>query len=445
MSDDSLTSINRRDAIKLGGVSITALSLAGCSNGGSSGNGGNGGGDDGGSTSKRSDLPSTITFGATMPLTGAYGETASWYVEGWELFNERQERITIDGEEFGLDLVVLDNKFDVDQTISNTVQLMEEEGVDIHLGSYGTAFLMAAAQTLGDYGNILMNVGAASSKPANEYGGQNGRMVSPVPPARMYTLGNLQLAAEQDPEPSHVGIVVPDESSFKIMADASENWIEENTEWEVSRVGVPLEASDLSGEVESFDEAGVDYYMQTGAFGTGVALASALRRLDIEPLGMYFGYTILNAGIRDSLGSDARGLLGMNWIHDGVEGETLAASPWDSQSEFVTDIQDTYESLQYHQARGASCQEMALTALQNGVDWNNMSFEEAMSADFLVPEILKLSGSSTLQGPVEFNDIGMNTGALAYQFQRQDDLTPEVVYPPEEATADPLWPFPGWN
>jgi branched-chain amino acid transport system substrate-binding protein len=127
---------------------LTLFSLAACSGQPSAG-GGEGGGAEG----------DTIRIGVFEPLTGANASGGELEVQGIELAHEQFPEVL--GKK--IELVKIDNKSDPVEAATAAARLVENEGVDIVLGSWGSTLSLAGGDTFKN--NKIVAIGASCTNP----------------------------------------------------------------------------------------------------------------------------------------------------------------------------------------------------------------------------------------------------------------------------------------
>jgi branched-chain amino acid transport system substrate-binding protein len=101
------------------------------------------GSDDSSSDSK------VIKIGVFEPTTGENGGGGQLEVDGIKYANQVKPTVTIDGEEYQVELVISDNKSDKSEA-ANAASYLVNQGVSIVLGSYGSGVSIAAGSVFAD-------------------------------------------------------------------------------------------------------------------------------------------------------------------------------------------------------------------------------------------------------------------------------------------------------
>lgn len=103
-----------------------------------------------------------IKIGVFEPTTGENGGGGFQEVLGMRYANETHPTVTIGGEEYKVELVVVDNKSDKTEAV-NAAQKLVSEKVSVVLGSYGSGVSIAAGQIFADA--KIPAIGASCTNP----------------------------------------------------------------------------------------------------------------------------------------------------------------------------------------------------------------------------------------------------------------------------------------
>ncbi|MBQ9494802.1 MAG: ABC transporter substrate-binding protein [Treponema sp.] len=91
-----------------------------------------------------------IKIGVFEPMTGANAAGGALEVEGIRLANELFPTVTVDGKEYKVELVIVDNKSDKVEAANAAQRLVDREKVKVILGSWGSGFSIAAGPIVQD-------------------------------------------------------------------------------------------------------------------------------------------------------------------------------------------------------------------------------------------------------------------------------------------------------
>ena len=219
-----------------------ALSLVACGSGNNGGNG-DGSGDSG---------EKVVKIGVYEPSSGANGAGGKKEVLGIEYANSIAPTVEIGGEEYTVELVIVDNQSENDKGVSAAQQLVQE-GVSIALGSYGSGVSMAAAPIFEEAG--IPAIGCSCTNPGVTLGNDYYFRVCYLDPFQGSVLANLAVDEFQ----ADVAYV------FTELGDDSSVGLGEYFTQEFERLGGPVVAdqnpagnTDMSGFINAAKAANAD-------------------------------------------------------------------------------------------------------------------------------------------------------------------------------------------
>jgi len=94
--------------------------------------------------------PTTVKLGVFEPMTGANAAGGAMEVEGLKLANELYPSVKVGDKEYKIDLVVVDNKSDKVEAANAAQRLVDQDKVNVVLGSWGSSLSMAAGPIVKD-------------------------------------------------------------------------------------------------------------------------------------------------------------------------------------------------------------------------------------------------------------------------------------------------------
>jgi branched-chain amino acid transport system substrate-binding protein len=92
----------------------------------------------------------TVKIGVFEPMTGANAAGGALEIEGIKLANELYPTVSIDGKDYKIELVILDNKSDKVEAANAVQRLVDKEKVKVILGSWGSGYSIAAGPIVQD-------------------------------------------------------------------------------------------------------------------------------------------------------------------------------------------------------------------------------------------------------------------------------------------------------
>lgn len=164
-------------AIALTAVMTAGLMLTGCSSSASSD------GEDSAAATGN-----VIKIGVLEPITGSMAAGGEIEIEGIELAQSERPTVTIDGEEYTVELVKADNKSDKVEAASAATKLIEQDQVSVILGSYSSTPSLGAYDVIRN-GNVAA-IGISCTNPAVTEGNDNYFRVCFIDPYQGTAMAN---------------------------------------------------------------------------------------------------------------------------------------------------------------------------------------------------------------------------------------------------------------
>jgi branched-chain amino acid transport system substrate-binding protein len=94
--------------------------------------------------------PATVKLGVFEPMTGANAAGGAMEVEGIKLAQELYPTVKVGGQEYKIELVIADNKSDKVEAANAAQRLVDQDKVQVVLGSWGSSLSMAAGPIVKD-------------------------------------------------------------------------------------------------------------------------------------------------------------------------------------------------------------------------------------------------------------------------------------------------------
>lgn len=99
---------------------------------------------------KSAKTPTTVKVGVFEPMTGANAAGGAMEVEGIKLANQLYPTVKVGEKEYKIELVVVDNKSDKVEAANAAQRLVDQDKVNVVLGSWGSSLSMAAGPIVKD-------------------------------------------------------------------------------------------------------------------------------------------------------------------------------------------------------------------------------------------------------------------------------------------------------
>ena len=386
-----------------------------------------------GATAQVTDPPAAgepIRIGAAMALTGDFSPDTELVRDGYEFAVNRINEaggINVGGEMRQIELIVRDDGSDREVSARLLEQLIAEEDVDLLLAPWGSGNTNAVAPINERYGRVMIAPLAASDsiwEQGYEY------LFGMLPLGSDNERPMVQMAQELGVE--RIALITTDDLFPGL---AHEGAVEEAEQLELEIVVnevYPPGTVDLGALITRLQDADPEFVIAPVDVADAIVLVQQMKERGYRPPGLALSGATFVPDFLDNVGSDAEGLFGIvHWF------PTL---PW-SDELFGTAGQyaeDFEAAMGYPPTHDNSAASAAVQVLKLGV-------EAAGSLDqSAVRDALRALETETSFGPVDFDDTtGRNIG-LEYPVQMQN-LEPVIVYPPEAAGAEPVYPINEWG
>ncbi len=376
----------------------------------------------------------TIRVGMTVSSSGRFALAAQAGARGAKIWVDdvnRRGGIEINGEKHLVELVELDDRSDKQMVARVYWQLIQEHDVDVLLGPFGSTLTSAAAHVTEKYGKFMI-IWSASSDAIYEQGykyvvsgSQIAASLLGAPAVKLInSLGVKKIAFMYLDEPFPAG-------TAKGAAKLAEEFGMEVTMMEKFAKGT----KDFSIMFQKAKASGAEAIFPVGYEGDQMVMARQLREMNIYFPLVYMVYASQPQFLE--IGDDAKYLYSqtlmhpkVNWpVTDGLNREQLI---------------ERYNELFPDAAYPADFQ-TALAYSASAVLEKIITTAQSLEPDKLKQAAIDLSGKIVVMtGPYEILPNGKQIKMEFVIMQNQDD-GPEVVWPEEIRTAEPIYPMPPYD
>lgn len=434
---DQFTNVRRRRF--LGTVGGAGLGLAaGCT--GDSGGGGSGGSDDGnGGGSDSSTEP--ITIGASAALTGKYSLEGTTMKEGYEAWVEQVNKNGGPlGDEPGIlgreiELITYDDQSDPSRAVNLYKRLISQDEVDVLMGPYSSGVSTSVIPIIEQNQKACVMPMMSDTSVLAERDVQY--ITQSIAPASTYVKGTIDIAVANGAE--SIAVVYEDSAFPTSVATGHIPYAKEQGLEVVYEGAYPKDINDYTPIMNKVQSAGADAVIGGGYTPDAVGLTKAAQSLGYSP--GIFGWVVGSQvpGYYESVGDAAHGVTG-----------DLFWAPWFNvphNQAFIDAFMglhgDKYKSpngIDYHSAGGYAGMMVMGEAIRAVGELDQTAIAEQLhELELDIP---------FANGVYKVNDQGIQTGQAPSlgQWQEADGngLEREAVWPDQYATADPIYPHPGW-
>lgn len=258
----------------------------------------------------------TITFGASVQLTGSEANTGRYYRDAYQLAIDTinaKGGVTVGGTKYQLALKILDNQSDVNLSVRQYVQLVAQDKVNFLLGPFAS--------------NYALDDSAVSEKyqiPMIQGGGASGQIFSrgykyvfgTLPPAGDYFKSTIDMLGQLTPKPKTVALVAADDSFDVAVAAGTRKLIKDAGLDLVADQQYSERNANFSSLLSLVKSKSPDVILWTGHETEAFNFIRQAKSLDVNPKLMYsFTVGVPTADFRKGLGQDANYAFGMTpWL-----------------------------------------------------------------------------------------------------------------------------------
>ncbi len=372
--------------------------------------------------------PEFIELGASIPLTGNFGALGNMVLPGYEF---AVADINADGgiyvEEYGtkipVRLTVYDDESDPTKAVSKLETLFSDQNVVAYLGGAGSS-MHAAASAIAEKNQVPYCGIAFALYQIHQQGYKY--LFSPFPKSPQQAKDTFEILNAAIPEaerPTKVAIFSYSDDWGKELGDLWEQYATENGYEVVVRAENPVGVNEWSDAILRAKAAGAEVLLTLPVFPDGSGMFKTMAELGWTPK---FSLVI-------------RAPEGVNWGESmGAIGDYVTIFPGWHHGEKFAGVDELNAAYQAEFGRPAdlltgpayACVQLFAAAIENAGTLDREAIREAMAA----------SDMETVVGPVTFNEDG--TGNVLNPLIQWQNGQLELVWPPEQSTAEFLYPAP---
>ncbi|MGC8947901.1 MAG: amino acid ABC transporter substrate-binding protein [Thermoprotei archaeon] len=375
-----------------------------------------------------------IKVGFTTSLTGSYAVEGTRQLHGIQLWqywvNNKTGGIIVNGTRYFIKIIYYDDASKKDQVTALYEKLITQDNVDFLISPYSSPLALTAAAIAEAHSKVIVTTGAA----ADSIHQQGYKYVVQVyTPGSEYLWSTLDLIKAKDPSAKKIAIVYSDDVFSASVAEGAKKYAEQNGFTVVFYDKYPSTATDLSPILTSIKATNPDAIIGGGHFADGVLLIKQAKQLNVNAK----LFSIIVAAPEDSfyqsLGADANYIFGPSqWEPDVKYNATYGPS--------VKDFIQMYKSMfnetpTYHSAGGFMAGLVLQAAIEKAQSLNSKKVRDA----FNTLDLKTFFGEFKID-PVTGLQIAHKMVLIQWQNGKK-----YTVWPPEAASAQPLYPKPAWG
>ena len=372
----------------------------------------------------------TITFGASLSLTGATATEGRLVRDGYDFMIDKineEGGVEVGDRTYDVDIKYYDDQSDADTAVDLYERLVVEDEVDFLLGPYSSGTTLPVS-AVSERHQIPMIVAHAASTPIYEQGYRY--IFGTLTTVEQYTAPIIEMATTLDPAVETIALINENALFPQVGIDGAEQQAEEQGIEVIYKEKYPTGTKDLSPLLAEVKDRDPDLLIAGGYTGDMILLERQAEQIDLNvPLtGYLLGPTL--PGFVEDLGENAENLLepiqwapSMKWTDD--------LYGWTAQ-EFATMFEEEkgYRP-DYHPPQSAAAIEVFVDAIQRAGSLDREAVRDAIAETDI----------QSFYGPIRFDDEGRNIakGTAVVQIQNGE---PVIVWPEDIAEAELIYPAP---
>ena len=382
----------------------------------------------GGAAEAQKAEPSTIKIGASLALTGNLSRFGLMMKNGYEMWKDEVNAkggINVGGKKKAVEIIYYDDQSDNNTSAQLTEKLITQDNVQFLLGPYGSGPTFATT-AIGERYNIITI--ATTANAANIYTRGFKNVFAILPPGVKIFNSFIDMLAAQNPKPTKVAIIAPNDNFPVSVAEGAQNYAKSKGFDVVYYEVYPKGVKDMSSTILKIKSSGAEVLLGSGYLEESVLTVRQLneQRVSLKAIGFTTGPELQD--FRDNLGSDANNICGVAWwMPEMAYSDPLFGSATDYTKKYTGKF-------------GPGLAYQGAAASQGGY-LLQMAIEKAGTTDTdKVREVLAAYDGSTFWGPIKFDSSGQNVAGGAVTFQIQSAVI-KTVWPEAAANAKAAYPL----
>lgn len=370
----------------------------------------------------------TLVLGASISLTGALAREGGLTKEGYELCTKvvnDKGGVPVGDKKFKLEVRYQDDTSKPD-TAAQLVDQLNDQGVKLILGPYGSACTEAAAAVIERNGQVMADTAGADDKIFQK---NYTRTFAVLSPATMYVASMVQAIAElAQPKPTTLAFISADDGFSKTATRGGIAKAQELGFQVVAEEYVPNATPDVSSALTKIKPKNPDVIIGSAHMVETIAIVRQSAELGVKPKGFAATIAPHTPDFVKTLGPAADGVLGSTqWTT-----KTAGSDKWfGSASDYATTFSKQFAGREpaYQNAEAtAGCLALILAVEKAGTTEANAVREQMAKLD-----------EQTFFGPIKFNAQGQNVTKFMSVVQVQNGKA-VGVWPKDSAEAQLQWP-----
>ena len=369
----------------------------------------------------------TLRIGASLSLTGKLTREGTLTKEGYQLCADTVNAkggVKVGDRTLKVAITYQDDASTPD-TAAQLVDQFKDQGIQLVLGSYGSANTEAQAAVIERNGQVMVDSSGADDKIFTKGYKHTFAVLSP---ATQYAASIVKAIVElATPTPKTVAFLSADDGFSKTVTEGGAAAARAAGLTVVATEYFPNGATDVSSALNKVKAAKPDVILGSVHLAEGVAIIKQAKELGVVPLG--FGETVAppTPDFVSTLGKDAENVVGSSQWTKAVAGSD---DVFGDAAAYATAVHTTFHhAAEYHNAEASA----ACLALVKGV-------QQAGSTDPAeVRDAVAALDMPSFFGQLKFDPTGKNVSKPMVVIQIQKGV-PVTVWPKDKAEGSLIWP-----
>src|SRR6478672_3037550 len=252
----------------------------------------------------------TVTFGASVQLTGPVANTGRYYKDAYDFAIEKINAaggVKVGSTQQKIALKLLDNQSDVNLSVRQYSQLLSQDKVNFLLGPFASNFVLADS-SIAEKSSVPMVQGGGASDEIYTRGYKY--IFGTLPAASDYFGSTIDALAKLNPAPTSVALLYADDSFDVSVAKGTRELLKKVLDERYS-----TNASDFSVLLSRIKSGNADVVLVAGHETEVLNFIRQAKSLGVSPKLYSFTVGVPSADFRHALGKDANGASGMTaWL-----------------------------------------------------------------------------------------------------------------------------------
>jgi ABC-type branched-subunit amino acid transport system substrate-binding protein len=389
----------------------------------------------------------TLVIGFTSSQTGNLEVSGGRQAKGLELWKNEVNAaggITLsDGTVVTIEFATYDDESSKDRVQELYTRLATEDNADLLISPYSSGLAAAASVIAEQYGKVMITTGAAAD---SNYQQGYTQIFQIYTPASRYLTGAIDMLKLLDPSVTKLAIVHEDESFSTSVVEAAKEYAESLGYEILIFEGYASDTTDFGPFINKIEATGAEAIMGGGHLTDGSTFA---RQVHEKNVNVKFFALLVAPPEPDfaELGEAAYGVIGPSQWEPQVaytpKSADEAGLAWYGPlgDDFVAAYEAAYdEEPSYHSAGGYA----AGVVLQKAIEDADSTDPAAIKAALDNMDVLTFFGYIKFDTTAEAHGLQIGHSMVYVQWQKDADgnLTKQIVWPQEGATAETIYPLP---